>query len=239
MAQATTRRSALRSIAMAATAPAIVTTAWAAPGPRTTARIHQDLSRAIALHGRAEATEGDFYENIEKPAHAKYAAALKAYPVEPPPPHEEVATVFLNLDEDEVRLSTAAVGSRAIGERVTNDPTWADMGSEEWRQAHRELYAAHVRRDAIIAGQTQRFERFKREASARFRIAAINDRSNTLSNRRYGIYVLIIKMPVATIGDLATKVAFIERHEDDPNDFEIEAVFADVKWIATREGGRA
>ncbi len=169
------------------------------------------LDKAIALHDRAEAECERFDREEETPARNAFVAALEACSNEAPPPHEESATTFVNVFGDTVRLSTDGIGSGAVARKVVNDPTWADMGDEAWRQAHREIVAAHHRRDAILAEQAARRAAFEKETRAAFRLDAIVARSNSLSNRRHRLLRAALTIPAASLADILTKLDFIDR----------------------------
>jgi len=168
------------------------------------------------------------------PARKACAAALEAYPAEPSPPHEESSTTFVNMFGDTVRLSTEKIGTAAVARKVVNDPSWTDIGDEDWRQAHREIAAANERRDAVLAEQAARRRVFEEKTRAKFRIDEIAARSIALEDRRYQLMQVAIKTPAANLADVVTKLAFIERlFEDDEVDADVfSAIRTDVRRLA-------
>jgi hypothetical protein len=211
----------LMSAAAIATAP---------PAEATNAR----LLRLIALHDRAEAECERFDAEVEVPARQACAAAIRALPAELPPPHEQSATTFVNVFGDTVRLSTENVGITAVARRVINDPSWVDMGDDDWRQAHREIAAAGDRREAVLAGQAARRKALEEQTRASFRIAALAARSNSLVDRRDGLWRAVITMPAATLADVITKLDFIDRTTQ-PSEIDgdmFAGISADIRHLA-------
>ena len=228
----TTRRSLLSgsTAIMAAALLATSTGTSARPTPRPSDR----LRRAMDLHDRIESECERFDVETEMPARQACAAAIAAYQAEPPPPHEESATTFVNAFGDAVRLSTDRIGAGAVARKVVNDPTWADMGDDDWRQAHRELAAAHDRRDAVLAAQAKRKRDFEAATRARFRISEIADRSNTLADRRHRLWCAALATPAANLADVTTKLDFIARTvaDSEVGHHELHAIADDVRRLA-------
>lgn len=230
---ATTTRRALLGGGSAIIAAAMLTADFGAsahPLPRPNDR----LRRAMALHDRIETECERFDVEVEMPAREACGVVIAAYKDEPPPPHEESATTFVNVFGDTVRLSTDRVGAGAVARKVVNDPTWADMGDKDWRQAHRELADAHDRRDAVISAQAGRKRAFEASTLAKFRIAEIADRSSTLSDRRYRLWQAAMTTPATTLADVVTKLDFIARttSDDDADPDVFAAIAADVRGLA-------
>ncbi len=145
-------------VALAAAVPAIAGARHALPQDAQAAMpaVNPRLLRTIALRDRAEAECDRFDEEVEMPARRACAAEKAALPVEEAPPHREVATAYVNLFGETVRLSTARVGSVASARQMVRDPKPSDMEHPEWRQARLELVALADERDAIVAAQTAR-----------------------------------------------------------------------------------
>lgn len=190
------------------------------------------LQRLMALHTRAAAECERFDVEVHSPACAAFAADVAAYPRELEPPHEQVETTFVNWDEKEIRLSTNSVGSRASANSVVNDPTWADMGDETWRQAFRELHALHQRRDAVIAEQKARLAAYRLAARERHQLAKLEARATNLADRSVNLWRAVLTAPSRGVADMAAKVAFIEKHDDEPGEHEFAALAADIKRLA-------
>ncbi|KQN19447.1 hypothetical protein ASE86_13325 [Sphingomonas sp. Leaf33] len=169
---------------------------------------------------------------VHSPACEAFAADLALYPKEPEPPHEQVETTFVNWDEKEIRLSTNSVGSRASADRVVNDPTWADMGDETWRQAFRELHALHQRRDGVIAEQKARLAAYRLAARKRHQLAKLEARAASLADRSVNLWRAVLASPSQGVADMAAKVAFIEKDDDEPGEYEFAALAADIKRLA-------
>lgn len=91
------------------------------------------LLRVIALRDRAEAAWERYERDVEAPTQKAYAATVEAEPVETPPPHRETPTSFVNLNGEDVRLTTANPGNVATSRRFVSDPTWASMGRRALR----------------------------------------------------------------------------------------------------------
>lgn len=204
--------------------------ARARPLPRPNDR----LRRAIALHDRADAECARFDVEVEMPARKACGAAIAAYQTEAPPPHEQVATTFVNAFDDTVRLSTDRIGADAVARKVVGDPTWADMGDEDWRQAHRELAAAHARRNAVLGAQAQRKQQFEAETRAKFKLHEIAARSDALDARRYRLWNFVLAIPAAGWTDVTAKLDFISRTvmDDEVGQHEFAAVAGDVRRLA-------
>ncbi|MFD1789694.1 hypothetical protein ACFSC3_19240 [Sphingomonas floccifaciens] len=233
-----TRRAAICAIAalpVALTAPAALAAVPAShltddAGPNSSA--NPRLRRAMALHTRAALECERFDVEVHSPASQAFAADLAAYPHEPEPTHEQVATTFVNWDEKEIRLSTNSVGSRASADRVVNDSTWADMGNENWRQAFRELHALHQRRDGVIAEQKARLAAYRSAARKRHQLAKLEARAGCLADRSVNLWRAVLATPSQGVADMAAKVAFIEKHDDETGGYEFAALAADVKRLA-------
>lgn len=191
------------------------------------------LSRLIVLHDRARNECERFDKEIEMPAHQECVAAIAALPIELPPAHVESATTFVNAFGDTVRLSTKNVGTAAVARKLINDPSWSDMGDDDWRRAHIEIATAADRRDAFIAEQSARRQALERETRTCFRIDAIASRSNELDDRRYKIWRAVIMAPAAGMPDLVRKLDFIKRTTlDDEIDHQVfAAISADIRTL--------
>lgn len=192
------------------------------------------LRRAMALYDRVEAECERFDVEVELPARQACVAAIAAYQAEPPPPHEESATTFVNAFGDTVRLSTDRIGAGAVARKVVNDSTWADMGDEDWRQAHRELAAAHDRRVAVLAAQAMRKRDFEAATRAKFRISELAERSKTLADRRYRLWCAALATPAASLVDVKAKLDFIARTvaDSEVGHHELVAIADDVRRLA-------
>lgn len=197
------------------------------------------LLRVMALHAQAEATAARYEAEVEAPARAAYAQEAEAARERfmRPVPHESVATTFININEDEMRLSTDRVGSVACAHRVVNDPTWADMGDDVWRQAHHELAAADDRRKAIEAAQQSRFDAAKSSARARYHLDAIDERSESLSQRQYELWRAALGMPSSSLADAVAKLDFIDRSggAEGVEEYSLEVLSRDVRRLAKME----
>lgn len=169
------------------------------------------LTRLIALHDRVNAECERFDDEVETPAREAWAAAIEAYPAEMPPPHEESRTSFVNVFGDAVRLSTSQIGVAANARKIVSDPTWSEVGGEDWRQAHREIADAFDRRNAILAEQAARRSSFEASARERYRIDAITAWSNNLDDRRVSLWQAAVASPAASLADVLAKLAFIDR----------------------------
>lgn len=228
----TTRRALLGGSA-AVLAAALVPSGGEA-SPHALGRSSERLRRAIRLHDRVGTEYERFDVEVESPALRAFATAIAAYEDEPPPPHEQSATSFVNAFGDLVRLSTETLGGDAVARRVVNDPDWADMGDEDWRQAHREIAAAYDRRDAVVAAQTARKREFEAAMRARFRVDELADRSTALADRRYRLWRAAVETPAATLADVVIKLDFIARTaaEDEMEPPVFAAISADVRRLA-------
>ncbi|MEH3099811.1 hypothetical protein [Sphingomonas adhaesiva] len=191
--------------------PAVAATA----APRQPASASARLLRAIRLYDRVDAAWDRFDKEVEMPMHKALSDAFEAQPKEAEPPHEEALTTFVNAFGNTVRLSTASIGSVGVSRRLVSDPSWADMGNEEWRQAHREIAAAGDRRDAIIAAQKSRRAAFEADTRRRFRFDEIVARSECLSDRCYALWGGIVQMPAASLADVVAKLDFVDRTSSD------------------------
>lgn len=227
------RRSFIAGASLLALAP-VAAQAATAKGPAV-ASPSPRLQRAIALYDRANGQYERFLEQVETPAQEAYKAEVAAFPAEPEPQHEQVATTFINWEGKEIRLTTNSF-FRSSADRVTNDPSWADMGDETWRQAHRELHALFQKRDAIIAQQEERRAAFTAAARERHQIDRILARSSILADRVYRLWEAVLNMPCDGLADVAAKVAFIERHDGEPAENEFACIAADIKRLATIGG---
>lgn len=191
------------------------------------------LTRLIALHDRVLAACERFDECVEGPARRACDAAIAAHPAEPPLPHEQSVTTFVNVEGQTRRLCTSQFWIEGPARRVADDPTWADVGDEDWRQAHREIAAAFDRRNAAIAAQAARKREFEAEMRARYRLAEIASRSEALYDRRWNIWQAALQTPAASLGELVTKLDFIGRMAgDEAGDDEFAAIAADLRRLA-------
>lgn len=229
------RRSFIAGASLVALSPVAAQAATA--GGQASAPSNPRLGRTIALHARAMAAAARFDDAVHTPALKAFGAHVDAYPVEPEPPHEEVETTFENWDNQIVRLSTKNVGSRGPAERVVNDPTWGDMGDEDWRQAFRELYALHQRRDAVIAKQKARREAYKADARDHFQIKRLAERERALADRAFALWEAVLDTPAFGLGDVLLKVAWIESLDDERHEAEFAAIAADIKRLASGAAG--
>ncbi len=192
------------------------------------------LARLISLRDRADAACARFDEEIDTPAHAAYAAARAAFVAEPPPPHREVATTFINLNDQVKRLSTDGF-SVSAARRVRDDSQWADMGEDhpEWRQAHLELADLADERDAIIARQRARKLEYEARARERLNIPSINKRSDELGRREYRLWLAVMDEPAESLADVLSKVDLIDRlGRGDEDGYLLTAISRDVRRIA-------
>ena len=224
------RRAVIGAAGLVATVAAIPAFAEHAPGSATNPRIR----RAIRLHDALDAQSDRFFKEVEEPVGRALDAALAAYPAEARPPHEVSNTTFVNTSGEVVRLSTEGVGTAAVALRVIHDPSWADYGDEDWRQAFREIGAAHERRNKIIVEQDARHEEFKQETRIRFRIREIATRSDQLFDRKYAMWLAVIATPAASVQDIVTKLDFLQRtaEEDQIDAHVFEAISADIRRLA-------
>ena len=192
------------------------------------------LSRLIILHDRAQKECERFDIEIEMPARQECVAAINALPVEPDPPHVESETTFVNAFGDTVRLSTKNVGTAAVARKLINDPSWADMGDDDWRRAHVEIAAAADRRDAMIAEQSTRRKALENQARTHFRIHEIAARSTELDDRRYKLWRAVITASASGLEDMVEKLDFISRTTlDDEIDNQVfAAIGADIRAFA-------
>lgn len=193
------------------------------------------LLRAIALHDRAARECGRFDEEVELPARARCASALKTALEEATPdvPHETVTTTYVSILGNTVRLSTDKVGADVISRRLANDPTWADIGDEDFRQAHRELLAATERREKLLERQMDEHSAIKARVRSEHRIQAIADRAEALANRQDALWDAAISFPSRSVADMATKLAFVDRTSSrHMADYILDALGADARRLA-------
>jgi hypothetical protein len=232
----TTRRALLGGAGLiaAATLPAFAAVMPTSTTVKTSATVSPRLARLIALHDRAEAECERFDVEVEMPARRAYNAALQAQTKEEEPPHEEVATTFVNAFGDTVRLSTSRVGTCAVAAKVATDPTWADMGDADWRQANLELFEADNRRRAIIDKQLERRKAADDVIRRRFRMDDLLDRVDALAERRDRLWGATLDHPAASIADVIAKLDLIKRThpEDDPAEYVFAAIAKDVRALA-------
>lgn len=225
-------------VALAAAVPAIAGARHALPQDVQAAMpaINPRLLRTIALRDRAEAECDRFDEEVEMPARRACWAEKEALPVEEAPPHREVATTYVNLFGETVRLSTARASSVASARQMVRDPQPSDMDYPDWRQARLELVALADERDAIIAAQTARRKAREAKIDARHQVARLAARSLTLVDRSYALRSAAIAMPATSMADILTKLEFVDRVgcEGDP-DFVLASITADVRRL-TGEG---
>lgn len=228
----TTRRSLLRLGTGAAVAVATVLVP-AAAGALSPTSTNPRMLRAIALWERLNAECARFDSEVEVPARKAWKAACDARPIEVEPPHRQSATTFENAFGETVRLSTANVGTAGIARRVKTDPAWADMGGDDWQQAHHELAAAADERDAIIAAQRERKQAHDDAMRDQHRIREITARSAQLFDRQYRVWNAIVAMPAAGLADIDTKLQFFESSGyDDEEAHVLAAVAKDVRRLA-------
>lgn len=198
--------------------------------------VNSRLLRIIALRDRVEAECDRFDEEVELPARRACWAEKEALPVEEAPPHRQVATTYVNLFGETVRLSTARASSVASARQMVRDPQPSDMDHPDWRQARLELVALADERDAIIAAQTVRRKAREAKIDARHQVARLAARSLTLVDRSYALRSAAIAMPATSLADILTKLEFVDRVgcDGDP-DFVLASITADVRRL-TEEG---
>ncbi len=233
----TTRRALFGSaglVALAAAVPAIAGTRQALPENDKPAMpaVNPRLLRLIALRDRVEAECDRFDEEVEMPARRACWAEKEALSVEEAPPHREVATTYVNLFGETVRLSTARANSVAAARWMVRDPQPSDMDHPDWHQARLELVALADERDAIIAAQTARREAREAEIVERHQVARLAARSSTLADRSYALRSAVIAIPATSMADILTKLEFVDRVgcEGDP-DFVLASITADVRRL--------
>lgn len=233
----TTRRALFGSAGLVAFAAAVPAVANARHGlaqnnEAAMPAVNPRLLRLIALRDHAEAECDRFDQEVEMPARRACLAEREALPAEEAPPHGEVATTYVNLFGETVRLSTARVGSVASARQMVRDPKPSDMDYPEWRQARLELVALADERDAIVAAQTARREAREAEIVERHQVARLAARSSTLANRSYALRSAAIAMPASNMADILTKLEFVDRVgcEGDP-DFVLASITADVRRL--------
>jgi hypothetical protein len=195
-------------------------------------QVNPHLRRLIALHDRAQAESERFYAEVETPARRACEEAVMAYQPEPLP-HEESTTTFVNIFGDTTRLSTSDIGSAGTARLVASDPKWAETEHQDWIQAHREIAAAWDRRNVTLAEQAAARDAFEEDTRARFRMDAICDRSECLSDRQYKLWGAALTAPVGTLADVVAKLDFIDRTAGDDTGGDVfAAIRADVRLLA-------
>ena len=108
----TTRRALFGSAGLVALAAAVPAVAGARHDLAPNNGVNPRLLHTIVLRDRAEAECDRFDEEVEMPARKACTAEKAALPVEEAPPHREVATTYVNLFGEPVRLSTARASMR-------------------------------------------------------------------------------------------------------------------------------
>lgn len=212
---------------------AVAALAKCGSNPAHAATASPRLLRVIALRDRAEAAWERYERDVEAPTQKAYAATVEAEPVETPPPHRETPTSFVNLNGEDVRLTTANPGNVATSRRFVSDPTWASMGDADWRQARLENAAAADERDGIIAAQKERRAAFEAKMEAAFGLQAIEQRATQLLEREYDLWRRVITMPATSMADITTKLAFVDRvGRTDTEGCLLAALTADVRRLA-------
>jgi hypothetical protein len=237
----TTRRALFGGAGLVALAAAVPAVAGARHGlaqsnEAAMPAVNPRLLRVIALRDRVEAECDRFDEEVELPARRACWAEKEALPAEKAPPHREVATTYVNLFGETVRLSTARASSVASARQMVRDPQPSDMDHPDWRQARLELVALADERDAIIAAQTARRKAREAKIDARHQVARLAARSLTLVDRSYALRSAAIAMPATSLADILTKLEFVDRVgcDGDP-DFVLASITADVRRL-TGEG---
>jgi len=222
-------------VALAAAVPAIAGARHGLPqnDKATMSAVNPRLLRVIVLRDRAEAEYERFDEEVETPARRACEAEKAALPVEEVPPHREVATTYVNLFGETVRLSTARASSVAAARQMVRDPQPSDMDYPDWRKARLELAALADERDAIIAAQAERRKAKEAEIDARHQVARLAERSSTLAGRSYALRSAAIAMPATSMADILAKLEFVDRvgSDGDPG-FVLEFITADVRRLA-------
>jgi hypothetical protein len=223
-----TRRAALPATTRCGSTPAIAASHSTSVNPR--------LLRAMDLYDEAEKAASDFEERIHAPALGAFNQAVNAEvgSATTDIPHEMVRTTFINAFGEEVRLSTDRIGAGAAARKVRDDPSWSDMGDEDWRAAHCELANALDRRDAALAEQAANHAAIRDRLRREHGIKALLDRSETLSNRCFSLWNAALNVPARGIDDVAAKLDFAVRHGDNDSEVVLECIRADVLHLAKR-----
>lgn len=233
MAQPTTRRALFGSAAAAGVALIAPIAASAAEPARTNPR----LLRAIALRDKVALACATFDRDVELPARAAHAIARDAAMANAPPPipHETTTTTFINLFDDEMRLSTEDIGSVASARRVLNDTSCADMGDEDWRVAHRELVALADRRDAAVRDREAQCDAIRRQVRADYGLDRIAARAEALAARECDLWCAVLSMPATSMADVATKLDFVARTDRDDAGFVLDHIGNDVRRLVSKD----
>jgi hypothetical protein len=226
MNQTTTRRDLLRfgtSAAAYAAGAAIVTggIALASEAKSATPGVSPALLKAIADFERHDAALDRFYRDTFNPAIDRHNAATLAIPhvrmVGPPigAGHE------LILDSnDPHKVGFARNIARQPAKLASQEPQW-----QARRKLCRSFTAAVQRRNRTLA-------RIDRDTGC----IAADEQETRFYDERKSIKLEVLNFPVASLADLAAKLAFIERDEGMDGDDLLPLVMADVARLS---GGEA
>lgn len=223
----TTRRDLLRlgtSAAAYAAGAAIVTgaAALASEAKGATPGVSPELSRLIADHKEADDRINQFYRTTYNPAIDRHRAMTDAIP------HVEREVPALSPAAPPLRWSTADPHTIGHPKSIALHPLEGQSQSPAWQARRREarsFYAAVLRRQRALA-------KAGRDSGAHAVAVREDELWVPIAEARLAIH----NYPVASIADLAAKLAFIEDDNGMDGDDLLPLVMADVARLS---GGEA
>ena len=226
MNQTTTRRDLLRfgtSAGAYAAGAAIVTGGIALAGEAkgATLGVSPALLKAIADFERHDAALDRFYRETFNPAIERHNAATLALP------HVRMVGPALGVGPDLV-LDSSDPHKVAYARGVAKQPATRASQEPHW-QARRKLCRSFT---AAVERRNRKLVRLDRDTG---RIAA-DEQETRFYDERKPIKLAVLNFPVASLADLAAKLAFIERDEGMDGDDLLPLVMADVARLS---GGEA
>lgn len=177
----------------------------------------QQLSPAMAAamhrHRQAKARAARFSDQTLDPAVVAARVEIEAIP------HEQVATAFIDMAGETVRLGTADQARVAMARRSVANPRRMAASEKPWVRALGELAILADARDAKVDA-----------IRLKHRIGSLNEHRDRLDAREYGALVAVIETPAAHMRDLLAKVLLAQR-EDEVTDETVEMIADDIRRL--------
>jgi len=221
MTQETTRRALFGAAGLVAVAAAVPVMANTAHLSASAAQVSPKLLALLAEHKAADATIDRFYAAVFNPAVDRETAMRAAIP------HIARETAALSPSSHTIYWNTGDRHSIAHAAGIAKASKARSNQSEAWQQRRsdaRSFYAAHLRRERALA-------RVARDSGMDAAEAGESELYAPIKAARHAIY----NYPVASLADVAAKLAFIESDNGMDGDDLLPLVIADVAQLVARE----
>lgn len=222
MKNTTTRRNLLRigTTAAAYAAGASIVTGGVALASQakgeTLEGVSPDLTKAIATFAAAEQASAQYEATVYEPARLRWLAAKEAVPhtVVAPSPNWKMSPDFWSTDNREALA--IAHGLVSTHPRTSTNPDVIRA---------RNLIAAKRRRDRTVD-----------RTGASVGIGPCCEESDRLSDQAADAASSVAAFPARSLADIEAKMAFIIKHDMEPNGGMMEHILADTRRLLGKEG---